>query len=777
MKVFRAPAFAVTIVLALAAAPLLAQSAAVAGAPGGAETAVAAPEGFDGAPPPVPPAVITRDADGRVTVRATRVDSPPRIDGALDDETYTLIEPSNGFLQQEPYEGQPATEKTDIWVLFDDENVYVGGRCWDSQPPDRWVTTEMRRDHNGITQNENVSVVFDTFHDKRNGFFFQTTPIGAIRDQIFTDEGNQNTSWNTIWTVRTARFDGGWSFEMAIPFKSLRYRAAGPQIWGFQVRRIVRWKNEESYLAPVSAAWGNFAIFRASAASTLVGIETPAQSVNLEVKPYLSSATTTDLAGTEPFRNRWSRGAGFDFKYGLTRSLIADVTVNTDFAQVEEDLQQVNLTRFSLFFPEKREFFLEGQGTFAFGVPVGASALVAAGGGDTPTLFFSRRIGLSRGQAVPILVGGRVNGTVGLYNIGMLNIQTDDKEEAGAVKTNFTVLRVKRSILRRSNVGLLFTNRSPAASGTNANRAIGAEANFAFFRSVTFSTYYARTSGGDQSGDGDESSYRARFEYSSDRHGLVGEHLLVGDAFNPEVGFVRRADFRRSAVTARFSPRPAGSRLVRRHVWEGGYDYVTNGRATRVENRGATGLWRVEFTNSDMWSVDYAYDYEFLPDDFEIAPEVTVPTGGYSYQTLSTTYVMGQQRRVSGRLIARIGTFYEGTKQEVTLTAGRTAVSSRLNVEPGVSLAWVDLPPGRFKTQLFTARAIFTPSPRSVVSGLFQFNPVDETLSSSLRLRWEYTGGSELFIVYTDNRNTQGGPASSLMNRSFAVKITRLVRF
>lgn len=378
---------------------------------------------------------------------------------------------------------------------------------------------------------------------------------------------------------------------------------------------------------------------------------------------------------------------------------------------------------------------------------------------------------------MPIIVGGRVNGTAGLYNIGLLNIQTDGKEEADAVKTNFTVLRVKRSILRRSNIGLLVTSRSPTAAGTDSNLAVGAEANFAFFRSITFSTYYARTRGGDQPEGSDESSYRARFEYSSDRHGLVGEHLLVGDAFNPEVGFVRRSDFRRSAVTARFSPRPASSRFVRRHVWQGGYEYVTDGRATRVENRGATGLWRIELTNSDMWSVDYAHDYEFLPDDFEISPGIVIPTRGYSYQTLSTGYTMGQQRRVSGRITVRAGTFYEGTKQEMTLTAGRMALSARLNVEPGITLNWVDLPQGRFDTRLFTARVIFTPSPRSLVSGLFQLNPIDETLSSSVRLRWEYTGGSEIFVVYTDNRNIEAGAASTLMNRSFAVKITRLVRF
>jgi TolB-like protein len=753
------------------AAPSAARETAVSGV----VAAAARLEDFEGPPPPVPPAVITRDNRGSATVRAVRIDRPLNIDGRLDEELYRIIPAASGFIQQEPHEGEPATEQTDTWVLFDDRNVYIVARCWDSQP-ERMVMNEMRRDMGAITQNENFSVVLDTFHDRRNGFFFQTTPLGAIRDQTFTDEGNQNTSWNTIWEAKTARFENGWTLELEIPFKSLRYKGAGPQVWGINFRRMVRWKNEESYLTQVSAGWGNLAVFHVSAAGTLVGLETPAQSVNLEVKPYLAGTVTTDRVADDPFSNRLSRNAGFDFKYGLTRSLIADATINTDFAQIEEDVQQVNLTRFSLFFPEKRDFFLEGQGTFAFGTPIGATALVARGGGDAPTLFFSRRVGLSEGQSVPIIAGGRLNGTVGKFTVGALSIQTDDKPLAGAVATNFSAFRLKRSILRRSNIGVIATNRTPTADGIGSNQAFGVDANFGFFAGLTVSSYYARTR--DENGlAGDASSYRGRFEFASDRYGVSADHLMVGDRFNPEIGFVARSDFRRSTATARFSPRPASSRIVRRSVWESNFDYITDSRATRVENRQITGIWRLEFTNSDIWNIDYTRDFEFLPDDFEIADGVLVPTGAYNYQTVTTGYTFGQHRRLSGRLLVRAGTFYEGEKQEVTFTFGRASLSSRLNIEPGLSLNWVDLPQGSFKTRLMTARAIFTPSPRSLVSALFQYNAVERTLSSSVRLRWEYTGGSELFVVYSDNRNTPNSTTPGLLNRSVAVKITRLVRF
>jgi len=568
--------------------------------------AVAGPQGprrqpsdIDGPPSPIAPAVITRDEKGGATIRAVRIDKPLKIDGNLDEEVYGTVPGAGGFIMQEPRDGDAASEQTDTWVFFDRENLYIAARCWDDHP-ERWVVTELRRDNNNIIQNENLSVALDTFHDRRNGFFFQTTPLGALRDQAFTDEGNPNSNWNTIWQVKSGRFDGGWTVEMAIPFKSLRYRGSGPQVWGINFRRIVKWKNEISFLTRVPRAYGRDGIFKPSTAGTLVGLETPAQSMNLELKPYAVSSLTTDHAAAAPFDNRFSRNAGLDFKYGLTRSLIADATLNTDFAQVEEDLQQINLTRFTLQFPEKRDFFVEGQGMFNFGGTRG-------NGNDVPILFFSRRIGLSQGQSVPVLAGGRLTGTVGKFGIGALNIQTDDKLSAGAVATNFSVVRLKRDILRRSNIGVLATRRSPAASQSASNAVFGADANLAFFRNLSIIGYYART---ETSGaTGDQSSYRGRFDYAGDRYGLQVEHLLVGDKFNPEIGFMRRTDFRRSTIGARFSPRPKSNRLIRRLDWEAGYDYITDSRRTRVENRQLSGTFQVDFDSSDQWTLDYIHDF------------------------------------------------------------------------------------------------------------------------------------------------------------------------
>jgi len=690
-----------------------------------------------------------------------------KIDGQLDEEVYRTVPAAGDFIMQEPREGDKATEQTDTWIFFDNDNLYVAARCWDDHP-ERWVVTELRHDNGNIIENENLSVALDTFHDRRNGFFFQTNPLGALREQAFTDEVNINSNWNTVWQVKSGRFAGGWTVEMVIPFKSLRYRGSGPQVWGINFRRIVKWKNETSFLTRVPRAYGHNGIFRASTAGTLVELETPAQSKNLELKPYVVSSLTTDHAAAAPFDNRFSPNAGFDFKYGLTRSLIADATVNTDFAQVEEDLQQINLTRFTLQFPEKRDFFLEGQGMFNFGGTRG-------NGNDVPVLFFSRRIGLSQGQSVPVVAGGRLTGTVGKFGIGALNIQTDDKLSAGAVATNFSVVRLKRDILRRSNIGLIATRRTPAASQSSSNAVFGADANLAFFRSLSINGYYARTE--TPGAGGDQSSYRGRLDYAGDRYGLQLEHLLVGDKFSPEIGFLRRSDFRRSSIGARFSPRPKSNRLIRRLNWEAGYDYITDSRSTRVENKQLSGTFEVDFENSDQWTLEYTDDFEYLPRSFEIAPAIVVPIGGYDYDTVRMTYELGQQRRVSGQLSVATGTFYDGHKKEANFTSGRVALSAHLSVEPGVTMNWIDLPQGSFTNRLITARGIFTPSPRMLISNLVQYNASDRTVSSSVRLRWEYVPGSELFVVYSDGRNMTDAPVPGLVNRSVAIKLTRLLRF
>jgi hypothetical protein len=289
--------------------------------------------GSDDPPPPQPPEVESRDDRGHATVRAVRIQQPLNIDGRLDEGVYHEVPAITGFIQQEPREGDPVSEKTEVWILFDETTLYVAARCWDSHP-EREVVNELRRDQTNISMNENLAVILDTFHDRRNGLYFQTSPLGAIRDLAITDEGSPNESWNTIWYMKAGRFDGGWTAEMAIPFKSLRYVGAGPQTWGINIRRTIKWKNENAYLTRVPNAFGLFGIQHVSVAGTLVGVEAPASSRNLELKPYITSTVTTDRTTAVPVVNHWARDIGFDFKYGLTRGLVADFTYNTDFAQV-----------------------------------------------------------------------------------------------------------------------------------------------------------------------------------------------------------------------------------------------------------------------------------------------------------------------------------------------------------------------------------------------------------------------------------------------------------
>ena len=414
---------------------------------------------------------MTRDADGRVTIRAIKLTEAISLDGQLDEAVYGEVKPVHGFIQAVPEPGEPATERTDIWVLFDAENIYVTARCWQRDMDRTLVANEMRRDQ--ARQNDGLAVAFDTFYDRQTGIMFYTNPLGALGDGYVGEApGSTNTDFNPLWDVRSGRFDGGWTVEMRVPFKSLRYRPGAEQVWGVQFRRVIRHRNETAFLTALPITDGRGQIGRLSYAATLVGIEAPPNARNLEFKPYGISRLSSDRTVNPVVSGDLTGDAGFDVKYGLTRNLTADLTVNTDFAQVEVDDQQVNLTRFNLLFPEKREFFLEGVGNFTFG----------GEGGGAPQIFYSRQIGLNRGRVVPILAGGRVTGKVGRFSVGALTIQTDDDAGSETPRTNFTVLRLKRDLLRRSAVGLIYTGRSESnVARGRANHAYGVDGIFSFY--------------------------------------------------------------------------------------------------------------------------------------------------------------------------------------------------------------------------------------------------------------------------------------------------------
>ena len=705
-----------------------------------------------------------------------RISEALSVDGRLDDSVYSAVSPMTGFLQQDPRQGELATEQTEGWGLFDDRNLYISARCWDSRP-EREVANEMRRDSNGIVQNESFGITLDTFGDKRNGLIFMTSSLGGLRDSAVTDETANNVDWNTVWDARTARFDDGWTVEFIIPFKSLRYRRGSDQAWGMQFRREVRWKNETSFLTLVPAFLGNTGMWAVSLAAAVAGLEVPGSGKNLEVKPYAIAGVRTDRAASPPVTNKRERDLGVDVKYGISKSLTLDLTYNTDFAQVEDDLQQVNLTRFNLFFPERRDFFLEGQGIFGFG-GVGVSA---GGGGisltnNTPVLFFSRRIGISNARPVPIVAGARLTGRAGAYSVGALNIQSDEDLAAGARSTNFSVLRVKRNLFRRSNVGAIYTRRAETQGEGAAGETFGVDGLYSASRSLNVNGYVAATrTPGDP---GENASYLGRFDYNTDRYGAQFEQLYVGGGFKPEVGFLRRTDFTRRFGELRFSPRPARTRMaaVRRFVYLGRFEHFENGAGT-PEMREAEASFGVQFQSGDNLSIRYLRDYELIPRPFPIATGVLVPVGGYDYQSGIVSYLFGQQRAVAGTASYQEGSLYGGTKRTLGFSGARIVLSSQLQIEPSISANWVSLPWGDFTSTVVSARHTYMVSPRMFISALLQYNSSASTLTANARFRWEYRLGSELFVVYSDGRDTVAKGFPELVNRAFVVKVNRLVRF
>jgi hypothetical protein len=709
-----------------------------------------------------------------VTVRAYRLTQPLAIDGRLDEAVYHTTEPAPAFRQQEPQFGELATERTEMWVFFDDKNIYVSARMHDSAP-DRMIADEMRRDVS-VYNNEHFVVIFDTFHDRRTGFYFQTNPLGAVRDALIVDENTANYDWNTIWDVKVHRDDTGWTTEMVIPFKSLRYPTGAQQVWGINARRWERRINEHSLLSITPPGTPpNNAVQRLANAATLVGLEVPPPARNIELKPYGVSNLTTNRVASPAFSNKVDKDIGLDAKYGITSNVTLDLTVNTDFAQVEIDEQQVNLTRFSLFFPEKRDFFLEGQGIFDFANTGGGGFRTP----DAPIMFFSRRIGLDGGQPVPIKGGARLTGRVGRTSVGLLEIQTDEGAFDPArgtpltPATNFLVARVKRDILRRSNVGLLATRRSPGTGASGSNAVFGVDTTFNLFENVQAGSYYARSSTPGLTGN--DSSYRGYYRYVHDRYGVEADRMKTGNAFNPEVGYVPRPDVTRTDLVARFSPRIRSVHSLRKLEWNAEVERFVNGHG-QLETRVGSGTFRIEFNNSDLLTFTARNDHEFVIAPFRISGGPPVPVGVYAFNEGVVQFNGGPQRAVSGRLTLTAGEFYSGHRQQFEYN-GRVKASSQLAFEPRLLVSHISLREGTFTTRLFGARTTYTVTPRMFVSGLVQYNSGLNTVESNIRWRWEYQPGSDFYVVYTDARDTFGPRSALLMNRGLAVKATRLLRF
>ena len=685
----------------------------------------------------------------------------PRIDGILDDEVWLLAPASGSFIQREPAFGEPATERTEFRILYDANTLFIGVWAFDSDAA-AIRASELKRDSN-LGKGDQIKVVIDTFHDHRNAFAFFTNPLGAYKDAHSVENARIiNYDWNAVWENRTSADDKGWYAEMAIPLSQLRFpTTVGEATWGLNICRVIIRKNEDTYWVPYPREWGMGGFARVSNAGILGGLENMRSRRRLEFMPFAAPRVARDFdAGT---RTDADAKLGFDLRLGLTNDLTADVTYNTDFAQVEADQEVVNLTRFSLFFPEKRQFFTESMGIFDYGRS-GTSQGGAQSANDPGLLavFYSRRIGLVDGREVPLFGGGKVTGRVGPYAVGAMNLTTDEGDPA-----NYTAVRVKRNVLAQSSLGAILLNRE--GGPTDSNRTAGVDAGFVLGRHLMFTGMFAKTfspgaAGRDVAGAGDVNWRSDRFNY-----GLT--YVDIAERFNAEMGFIPRVDVRNVRARAGWTPRPRW-KGVRQLSIAGATDYFEN-HAGRVESR----THSAEFVltrqdNANLRAVVFR-DFDFLPVPFRLAG-VDVPVGGYDWTTTTVSYTSNQSRRVYGNVGLDLGGYYNGDRQ--TLRGSLNFILGKtLLFEPNYTRNHITLPGRpRYVTNTLNTRVSYSFSPDLFVKGFFQYNDERRTATFNFLFWYVYRPGSDLYVVYDNGWETDvPGPREvRVRNRSLAVKLT-----
>ena len=718
---------------------------------------------------PTGDSTTARPPSERYQVEPRQVAQGPVVDGHLDEQVWLAAAVIDDFVQQEPSEGAPATERTVVRLLYDERALYIGVEAYDSQP-DGVIATEKRRDSPRLLDEDNFQIILDTFHDRRSGYMFVTNPLGAKLEQQVAAEGeggfrgnssNINLNWDGVWDVATRRTAEGWVAEIAIPMVTLRFPKADRQVWGVNFMRNIRRKNEQVFWAPIPRA---YTLTRVSLAGTLSGISGVNRGMDLRVTPYLLAGGRQDRVETAGLAGSGFNDIGLDVKYGVTSGLNLDLTVNTDFAQVEIDEQQVNLTRFALFFPEKRDFFLENAGMFSIGTQ---------GFRREVDLFFTRRIGLSSGGVpVPILGGARLTGKTGRHNVAVMNIQT--QEAFGNLGENFFVGRYSRDILARSKIGGLVVNKE-AIGGSSYNRTFALDTTLALHRNFVVDGFVAKTETPDVSGSDMAGYVSAKWLSPSWR--INAEYTDIQDNFNAEVGFVPRLGIRTSRVHAEWDPRP-GRWGIRQFdpMWNVTY---TTDQHNRLLTRRIHNMIGTYFEDGSSFIFWYNDIFEQLDFPFLITPEITIPAGTYRFGQWSFRYRSDASKRLSGQVGYDPQTFFGGTRADVTGTLSMRITDS-VAAEARFTRSDVTLPGGSFVADLASVIFDLALSPEMTLRTLSQYNSTTNQISTSVRFNWIYSPGSDIYIAYDELRLdplsvNSFRDAPWLQNRQLAIKMTYLL--
>jgi hypothetical protein len=664
-------------------------------------------------------------------IKAVFTGTPPVIDGFVNDEVWANAAIINELYQREPKTGEPATEKTEFLFLLDHNNIYIGIRCYDK--PDGITAKELARDVS-LGEDDRIQVILDTYLDGRSGYWFQIGPRGSIGDALVSENGKTfNKSWDGLWDGKAKITDIGWEGELIIPFKTMGFRK-GSDVWGLKVIRYIKRKSEMSTWPVSSLNADKFAVADAGRITGLTGIT---QGIGLDLIPYLTGGySKKEGKGADPVID-----GGIDAFYQITPSLKAAVTINTDFAQTEVDDKQINLTRFSLYFPEKRDFFLDGSNYFTFGIN---------GDDDDPQNtamipYFSRSIGLdAKGNPVAIKYGGKFTGTIGKWNIGLLHIKDDNEWD----NPGFTIGRVSRNFGKQSSVGIIGTNGNALSDAGNYLAGIDlklASSDMNGNKNIIYNLYGVKsfTSGL----KGDDISFGSELNYPNDFLNFRFGYLQIGEYFTSGLGFVPRKDIRDFYGSFTIGPRPKNSPLLQVKT---GFDY------TLISNLIMGGLQtgelnlkysEITFINGTIISLASQYQFEALEKGFNIFDNIVIPAEKYGFWR--HTLMVTSPKRMNLWAVVKIGSgaFYSGTRADLLIQTGyKICVPVFLGLES--DRRWVSLKEGDFVAQIYRINLNFLFSPNISWSNFAQYENQTETIGWQSRFQWIIKPGKEIFITF-----------------------------
>jgi len=691
--------------------------------------------------------------------RALRIEKRIVLDGRLTEPAWTEAEPIGGFRQWEPHSGAPPTEPTDVRVLYDARALYIGIRCWDSQP-EKIVATQMARDAM-LNMDDRVEILIDSFHDGRNAYYFATNPLGAMVDGRITESSRPRLDWDAVWDVRT-RIDGdGWTAEFRIPLRSIGFNPRS-RWWGFNVARTLERLREESRWT----AWSfDMEFYQVALAGSLGLFEGLSQGIGVDIKPFGLTGFTRDVTREGPWSGELD--AGVDVFWRVTPNLISSTTVNTDFAETEVDRRQINLTRFPLFFPEKRDFFLEDAGIFEFAQDSRNREFIP---------FFSRRIGLVHGQEVPILVGSKLTGKVKRFDIGVLGIRTRDSGVAPA--RTFGVERVKANFWDQSYIGAIWTQGEPTGETENTMGGVDLRLFTSNFlgrgKNAGIMVYGTKTWTPEL--DGRDTGYGFEAAYPNDLIDVSYRWRVLGENYNPALGFVARRGIRVQALRTNFRPRP-GFWHIRQMNHQLNYTEYYNRVYHAVESRGiftAPLNWRFENGEHLEWNWVPTFERLFVP--FEIRPGIVIPPGDYWFHRFRYEFNTATNKRWIFDMTYWNGSFYTGTNHDL-----RTAVlwrkGKRWNIFFELHQYFVDLEAGSFTSRLAILNLDYAFSPRLAVANFIQYDNESRNIGLQSRVRWIWRPGTEMYFVINHAWQQNTLDRFEALRTNFRVKMNYTIRF